>query len=274
MKTILLFLILIQSSLSSISQTGTLTIAFISSDDGIYIVADSRTSYLIDESDFSSVYASYDSNRKIYNLKQFVLATSGRGSIGGYNFNEIVEQFNATGFTDTSLIVTFRTFISYLKLRFPPSAYPDWWRENAFIGGGFVNSRPHIVGIGKGLEFWDIDQGAVMNDPRVEKYLIKYLSKHIPLIQALDSLYTEFEIEENESLIGGPISIYKITTGNIIKCIYNDFSNRSLTNNQLHDAIMNETIKINYFIPFGKEVLLGLRAKPNKEVLKNIQQKK
>jgi len=253
----LLIKIFLLLSSNSFSQQGTLVIATITPS-SIIIAVDSRGCYYETDDHTIPPIAYFDSARKSFKLKQFIVAIEGAFALG-YNFYyKIIEDFNNTSFQDTSLLNTFNNFEEYLEKNYPLDSFPER-RSNQFIGGGYVNGKAEIIGMSdKGVLAHHIGRGTIVGDAAAMKYAAINATKEGSIFDKLENTIYDYARAANLTFkIGGPISIIQIGTDNTAVSIKNDFSNSNYeTLKDFYEAVKNDRILMNYTVPDGKERLL------------------
>ncbi len=196
------------------------------------------------------------STRKIFKLKQFALGIAGAFSIGYEYYNSIIDDFNKIQFYDTGLYNTLKRFIAYLDEKYPASLFPER-KSNTFLGGGYVNGRPEIIGIDS-LRVKLQYSGTIFSDSNVLKYAGLEIKKEGALYEKIENtIYNYANGENKKNTIGGPISIVLITPKNKLIWKKNNFSNKNYKSlNEFYEAVKNGKVKMHYLVPNGKEIFL------------------
>lgn len=254
-----LIVIFIVFSYSAFCQTGTLIIGTITQNE-ILLAADSRAIYYESDDHTIPPIAYYDSVCKIYRLKQFAIGIAGAYAIGEIYYYEIINDYNKTQFTDTSLYNTLQIFLLYLNNRFPKDSFPEI-TSNKFILGGYVNNKPQLIAFRSSEnKIIQLFSGTIGSDSHVLKYAVLNTNKEGTVYQKLENTIYDYAKEENRMMdIGGPISIISIVSGNKIMWKQNNFSNRNYKSlEDFYNAVKFDKVKMNYLVPNGKERLLKI----------------
>jgi hypothetical protein len=248
--------LLLSISINLFPQYGTLIIATITPE-SIVIASDSRVVYYQTDDHSRPPLAYFDSIRKIYKLKQFIVGIVGATSIGTVYYDKVINDFNKISFHDTGLANTFRVFKSYLDKTYPLTSFPERI-SNKFIGAGYVNGKPGIISMNSYKILDSISIGTMFSEQGVEKYAQANLNKFTSLSNWLENIIYDYAKGENKiAKVGGAISIVQISKKNEVKFIKNDFSNRnykSLT--EFYELVKNNNIKFVCVSPNCRETLL------------------
>lgn len=236
---------------------GTIIVAMIC-DDGILIAADSRTAFNIYNND--TVFAYVDSSKKIIKLDTFQLGQSGVEWIRGKSMQTIANEFTKSHKRKTSLNETFDDLITFMK---DSIKVPDLDICNTtFIMAGYEKGKPKIMK-------YDICVKKEMHDllnvmPSLfdfPPYLAKIIPKgvgtkcsdRIPLLSKAMNDY--IEARKQCYTVGGPIYMIRINPNNSINFIKNFNGLNFSTMAEFSDAILNESIHVNYLFPWSKKKL-------------------
>lgn len=259
MKKIPLFLFINILIVKCYSQSGTLILGTII-DGKVYISADSRSVYFENDSHTTPI-AYFDSTKKIYKLKQFIIGMSGSLVIGNITYEQVITAFNKTKYSDTSLLNTVKKFREYIKNNFPNDTL---FTKNTIIAGGFVNGKPQIIADNHvNTQVLKQEGELTSNTNRVFKYAEIFFGQYSSIVERFDSTYFHFARRENLIYkVGGPISIAVINQNNTITWLKNNFSDRVIkSTKELYSLIVKEKIKMVYLVDNGREKLLSVIKK-------------
>jgi hypothetical protein len=224
---------------------GTIIVAAIT-DDGIILAADSRGCF--------SGIAYFDSTIKICKVKQFMVGFAGAASIGNKYVYQIVDSFNATNYSDTSLRNTLVTFSHYLDTHFPIRKFPER-NSIELLGVGYVNGQPKIVAMDSAREGMQ-DAGMMVSDVTALKYFNN--SRGSSIYKAIENaIYNYANSEHKTNTVGGPISIVKVISNNNVIWIQNNFSARRFAGLQdFYEHVKNDKVPLHCLMQNCKVELL------------------
>lgn len=246
MKTILFFVLivlLLSCNCNSIKYQvgGTLVICAIASD-GIIIAIDSRASIKGDKNNW---VAFADSLPKLFLLNnKYPIAVTGGFSIHGKTCQSIISDFNLIEDPNKNVQQSFIDFKKYLLDKYKTFS-------SQFYGGGYYLGMPYIYSFTEKLQ--SADNNGFLNNigNDLTPYLKVYIQNNyscdqlVPVFESAIKLYSkDFHLEQT---IGGPISLLKVTAGNRVTWIKNDFRNRNIkTFKELVNLVSEKENKNNF----------------------------
>jgi len=202
-------------ALDTLPQQGTIIIGAIAND-GIIIAADSRAGIAGNNKE---ILAYIDSLPKLTLLiNRYPIAFAGKGNLLDKFYINIVKDFNKTEPKNKDVQSCFIDFREYL-LNISPRI------ENTFIGGAYYDSAPWLFSFSDSIKTASQDM-FYFNEPELTPYLKKYTDSNISckkLAIILDSVIHKYAMDAHkEAMIGGPVSIIKISEGNKIEWMQNN----------------------------------------------------
>lgn len=256
-KAILTVLILLSQLVSKSQIRGTVIIGAIATD-GILIVADSRACIVGPNNE---LVAYIDSVPKLTLLNsQYPIALAGKSTLGDKFYINIINDFNNTEQIEKDISQSFVDFREYL-LNLSPHL------GASFVGGGYYNNAPYLFDFSDSTKHAGQD-AFIFNHPELAPYLKKYADSLVScerLIKILPPIIYDFAKDsKKEYEIGGPIAIIKITLGNKIEWVQNNFLFKQPKDyNTLVDLIENGKIKITPVVENGIiKAIDGMKSNP------------
>jgi hypothetical protein len=209
---------------------GTIIVAAIIND-SILMVSDTRAGIGATDITCKDAVGYIDSLPKIFQLKSYLIATSGEAMIGPNFIQQIINDFNNYSLNNLDFQTTVLNFQAYLDSLYPISKYSSSANQ-VFIAAGLFFDKPQTITFNRGtlkaMPSAFASTGINSNDPRIFDYIQRQKIKSFDcksLGIAIEKAIYEFAKNINkESCIGGPITIAKITSLNKIVWVQNNFT--------------------------------------------------
>ena len=198
-------------------------------------------------SDGAAAYV--DSLPKITLLHGYPITFAGHSIVNGKFISKLIKDFNEKIDNHSDALKSFEAFNKYIHNELPEV-------KSKFIGGAFYKDEPTLFSIHDGRV--DMDRnGFVFSEDKLIQYLRNYAEKALACdeYQAIfEKIIYQFAKDNGgEHFIGGGITTVKITKGNKVEWLKNDFrSNEVYDYTDYVDSIEKQKIKINLI---GKNTL-------------------
>ena len=235
---------------------GTIIVAAIC-EDGILFASDSRSSFILNKENSNKVYAYFENDKKIFEIGNYLIASSGISMLNNKFFRDIVSEYNFAYPQKEDIETTFNNFLDYLKTE--QNVHDSVLEENDIIIAGYENSKPKIIAQSKGRRLSQVNVAHMIHSdtelPRFVRFSqgIKLTCRN--LAPAMEKAIYALAEYRNDNKFGGPLEFVQIATSNKHVTIKTFEANNFKTYKDLANAILDGKIEVKYVFPFSEELL-------------------
>lgn len=235
---------------------GTIIVAAIC-EDGILFASDSRSSFILNKENSNKVYAYFENDKKIFEIGNYLIASSGISMLNNKFFRDIVGEYNIAYPQKEDIETTFNNFLDYLKTE--QNVHDSVLEENDIIIAGYENSKPKIIAQSKERRLSQVNVAHMIHSdtelPRFVRFSqsIKLTCRN--LAPAMEKAIYALAEYRNDNKFGGPLEFMQITTSNKHVTIKTFDANNFKTYKDLANAILDGKIEVKYVFPFSEELL-------------------